>query len=190
MLDSEFNSLSNGIGLEVGHRWKIGGFSRNTLVFQKSMEYFQPRFFIENFILILLEYRNTKHSCHPLHTDTNLHAQIKISVNALSITSYSSYIRLRSIRSITNQIILFQIENPRSHHTRPHENSTSLRHKLEPPYFKTNHIVFSHNRTSFRPIHKSSHKGLHLISTRIKLQKSLLHITYLGALIIQYSQQI
>ena len=154
------------------------------------MEYFQPRFFIENFILILLEYRNTKHSCHPLHTDTNLHVQIKIPANALSITNYSSYIRLRSIRSITNQTILFQIENSRSHHTRPHGNSTPLHHKLERPYFKINHIVFSYNRTSFRPMHKSSHKGLHLTGTRLKLQKSLPHTTYLGALTIQYAQQI
>ena len=160
------------------------------MVFPKSMEYFQPQFFIENFILILLEYRNTKHSCHPLHTDTNLHVQIKIPANALSITSYSSYIRLRSIRSITNQTILSHIENSRSHHTRPHENSTPLHHKLERPYFKTNHIVFSHNRTSFRPMHKSSHKGPHLISTRIKRQKGLPHTTYLRALTIQYAQQI
>ena len=190
VLDSEFNSLSNGIGLEVGHRWKIGGFSRDTLVFLKCTEYFQPRFFAENFILMLLEYRNTKHSCHPVHTDTNLHVQIKIPANPLSITSYSSYIRLSSIRSISNQTILFQIESSRSHHTRPHENSTPLHHKLERPYFKTNLVVFSHNRTSFRPIHKSSHKGLHLISTKIKLQKSLPHTSYLGALTIQYAQQI
>ena len=131
-----------------------------------------------------------KHSCHPLHINTNLHVQTKIPVNPLSITSYSSYIRLRSIRSITNQAILFQIESSRSHHTRPHENSTTLHHKLECPYFKTNHVVFSHNRTSFRPMHKSSHKGLHLISARMKLQKSLPHTTYLGALTIQYAQQI
>ena len=44
VLDSEFNSLSNGIAFEVGHQRKIGGFSRNTLVFPKSMKYFQPRF--------------------------------------------------------------------------------------------------------------------------------------------------
>ena len=154
------------------------------------MKYYQPRVFIENFILILLEYRNTKHSCHPLHTDTNLHIRIKIAANPLSITSYLSYIRLRSIRSFTKQSILFQIESSRSHHTRPHENSTTLHHKLERPYFKANHVVFSHNRTSFRPMHKSSHKGLHLISTRIKLQKSLPHTPYLGALTIQYAQQI
>ena len=138
VLGSEFNSLSNGIGLEVGHRRRRGGFSRNTSVFPKFMKYFQPRSFIENFILILLE---KKHSWHPLHTDINLHVQIKIPANPLSITSYSSYIRLRLIRSITNQTILFQIESSRSHHTRPHENSTTLHHKLEPPYFKTNHIL-------------------------------------------------
>ena len=154
------------------------------------MEYFQARFFIENFLLTLLEYRNTKHSCHPLHTDTNLHVQIKIAGNALSIASYSTYIRLRSIGSITKQSILFQIENSRSHHTGPHQNSISLHHKFERPYFKTNHIVFSDNRTSFRAMHKSSDKGLHFISTRIKLQKSLLHTTYLRALTIQYAQQI
>ena len=154
------------------------------------MEYYQPRLFIENFLLILLEYRNTKHSCHPLHTETNLHVQIKIPTNALSITCYSSYIRLRSIRSITNQTIFFQIERSRSHHTRPHEKSTPLHHKLERPYFKTNHVVFSDNRTSFRPMHKSSDKGLHLIRTRIKLQKSFPHTTYLRALTIQYAQQI
>ena len=39
-------------------------------------------------------------------------------------------------------------------------------------------------------MHKSSRKGLRLISTRIKLQKSLPHTTYLGALTIQYAQQI
>ena len=44
VLHSELNSLSNGIGLEVGNRRKIGGFSRNTLVFSRSMKYFQPRF--------------------------------------------------------------------------------------------------------------------------------------------------
>ena len=154
------------------------------------MEYLQPRFFIENFLLILVEYRNTKHSCHPLHTETNLHVQIKIAAHPLSIASYSTYIRLRSIRSITKQPILFQIERSRSHHTRPHQNSTTLHHKLERPHFKTNDVLFSDNRRSFRAMHKSSDKGLHLISTRIKLQRSLPHTTYLWALTIQYAQQI